>query len=97
MHQSDPSTPPEGADRARRRGILFRGSPTPPPYDVDVRSEALMASFQKVVNERLDEGLRALQQSAYRLMHEIASEVWRAADGDKDGAQSKILQALSRD
>jgi len=96
MHQSDPSTPPEGADRARRRGILFRGSPTPPPYDVDVRTEALIASFQKVMNERLDEGLRALQQSAYRLMHEIASEVWRAADGDKDGAQSKILQTLSR-
>jgi hypothetical protein len=56
-----------------------------------------MASVQKAVNERLDEGLHAMQQSAYRLMHEIAAEVWRAADGDKDAAQSKILQALSRD
>ncbi len=38
-----------------------------------------------------------MQHTANQLMHEIASEVWRTAGGDKDEAQGRLLEALSRD
>lgn len=57
-----------------------------------MQSEASLPS-----GDRLDEGLRAIQQAANQLMHEIAGEVWRAAGGDKDQTGSKILESLSRD
>jgi DNA anti-recombination protein RmuC len=56
-----------------------------------------MSAYQQMIQEQLEEGLRALQHTANTLMHEIASEVWRTAGGDKDEAQSKLLEALSRD
>jgi hypothetical protein len=63
----------------------------------DAAVDAEMASYQRVLENRLDQGLRAIHQSANALMHEIASEVWRAAGGDKDQVGSKILESLSRD
>jgi len=50
-----------------------------------------------MIQEQLDEGLRAIQQSANTLMHEIAAEVWRSAGGDKEAVGASILQELSRD
>ena len=52
---------------------------------------------QRALEDRLDEGLQAIQDTADKLMHEVASEVWRAAGGDKDQTGSKILESLSRD
>jgi len=92
MDQSNPSPPPEGTDRARYRGIFSRSAAT-----ADAAFEAEMASYQRVLEDRLEQGLRAIHQSANSLMHEIASEVWRAAGGDKDRVGSQILESLSRD
>ena len=92
MDQSNPFPPPEGTDRARHRGIFSRSAAT-----ADAAFEAEMASYQQVLEDRLEQGLAAINQSANALMHEIASEVWRAAGGDKDQVGSQILESLSRD
>ena len=79
MDQSNPSFPTESSDRARHPGIFSRTAAT-----ADAAFEAEMASYQQVLEDRLEKGLQAIHQSANALMHEIASEVWRAAGGDKD-------------
>jgi len=101
MHQPDPSYPPSGT----RRRSLFSGRGDAATSDAGRfgstvpadRTEAIMSAYQQMIQEQLEEGLRALQHTANTLMHEIASEVWRTAGGDKDEAQSKLLEALSRD
>ncbi|HEX7463786.1 MAG TPA: hypothetical protein VF382_02690, partial [Actinomycetota bacterium] len=57
----------------------------------------MVAAYQHIVEERLEEGLHAIQQTAYSLMHEIAGEVWRTAGGNKQDVQAKILENISRD
>jgi hypothetical protein len=52
---------------------------------------------EQALEARLDEGLRAIQDTANQLMHEVASEIWRAAGGDKDQTGSRILESISRD
>lgn len=54
-------------------------------------------AYQQALQVRLDEGLRAIQDTANQLMHEVAGEVWRAAGGDKDQTGSRILESISRD
>jgi hypothetical protein len=49
------------------------------------------------VERQLEEGLHRIQLTASSLMHEIASEVWRSAGGDKDDVRARILHELSRD
>ena len=61
------------------------------------RVEAVITASQEMIQEQLDEGLRAIQHTANTLMHEIAAEVWRGAGGDKDAVGSTILHELSRD
>jgi hypothetical protein len=92
MDESNPSLPPSPGDLARHRGMSSQTTAT-----TDAAFEAEMASYQRVLEDRLDQGLRAIHQSANALMHEIASEVWRAAGGDKDQVGSQILESLSRD
>ncbi|MGH2673217.1 MAG: hypothetical protein ACRDHC_09595 [Actinomycetota bacterium] len=59
--------------------------------------QQLMGAYQATIQRQLEEGLTEIRRTANSLMHEIASEVWRAAGGDKDEVRSKILQELSRD
>ena len=102
MQHRDPSPPP--GDRARRRS-LFGGRPetNPPPVTTGIsptaaeRTELAIRAYQEMIQEQLDEGLRAIQHSANALMHEIAGEVWRSTAGDKEEVASTILQELSRD
>ncbi len=102
MQHRDPSPPP--GDRARRRG-LFSGRTDPPPTPhstglspaASERAEVVITAYQEMIQEQLDEGLRAIQHTANSLMHEIAAEVWRGAGGDKEAVGSAILQELSRD
>jgi hypothetical protein len=99
MNEPVPSSPP-GDDRARRRG-LFSGRDQGTTQDVlddaGKRVEQLMSAYQATLQRQLEEGLGRIQVTASSLMHEIASEVWRTAGGDKDDARSKILLELSRD
>jgi hypothetical protein len=92
MDESNPSFPPEHGDPARHGSLSSRIAATPEPA-----AEAEMAFLQQVLEVRLEQGLRAIHQSANALMHEIASEVWRVAGGDKDQVGSRILESLSRD
>jgi len=103
MQQRDPSLPP--GDRARRRSLFGgRSEPLPPPAvtagltpSAAERAEAVMTAYQEMIQEQLEDGLRAIQHTANTLMHEIAAEVWRSAGGDKQDVAGTILQELSRD
>jgi hypothetical protein len=100
MHEPDPAIHREGT---RRRSLFSgKGDPTstsirPGHLSPADRTEAIMSAYQQMIQEQLEEGLRALQHTANQLMHEIAGEVWRTAGGDKDVVQGKLLEALSRD
>src|SRR5215510_6201075 len=100
--QRDPS--PSPGDRARRRSLFGgRAEPEPPSPiagltpSVAERAEVVITAYQDMIQEQLDEGLRAIQHTANTLMHEIAAEVWRSAEGDKEAVGATILQELSRD
>lgn len=90
----DPSLSPRGT---RRRGLFSGRSDVPPSPAPADRTQAVMAAYQDMIREQLEEGLRQLQHTANQLMHEIAAEVWRTAGGDKDEAQARLLAAISRD
>lgn len=102
MQQRDPSPPP--GDRARRFSLFgSRSEPTAPPATAGLppsaaeRAEAVVTAYQEMIQEQLDDGLRAIQMTANTLMHDIAAEVWRTAGGDKQEVADSILQQLSRD
>ncbi len=100
MQQPGSSYPPGGPGQAKRRGLFAgKGAEQPAIFGTpgDTRVEAMLASYQQAMMERIEEGLRAIQQTGITLMHEIAGEVWRTARGDKDGVQSSILEGLARD
>lgn len=69
----------------------------PLPRGVVEEVEAVMTVYHDMIREQLDEGLRELHHLANQLMHEIATEVWRTAGGDKREVQGKLIQSLSRD
>ena len=99
MPQSDRSPSP-GEDQAGRRGLFSsRGRAAPDAVTADDAAliQQLMGAYQATIQRQLEEGLTEIRRTANSLMHEIASEVWRAAGGDKDEIRSKILQELSRD
>ncbi len=96
----EPVPSPPGDDRARRRGLFAgreHGNPDDVLDDAARRVEQLMGSQQATIQRQLEEGMHRIQTTASSLMHEIASEVWRTAGGDKDDARSAILAELSRD
>ncbi len=100
MQQREPSPPP--AERGKRRSLFGSRPEAPtqppglPPSAAD-RAEAIIASYQAMIQEQLDDGLRSIQHAASTLMHDIAAEVWRSAGGDRDAVGASILQGLSRD
>ena len=55
-----------------------------------------MTAYHDMIRDQLDEELRELHHLANQLMHEIATEVWRTAGGDKREVQGKLIQSLSR-
>jgi DNA anti-recombination protein RmuC len=94
-HPDDPFSP---GDRARRRGLFSSGRPSPDVSpDPTEYVEEMMGVYQATIQRQLEEGLSAIRHTANTLMHEIASEVWRTAGGDKDEVRSRILHELSRD
>lgn len=83
--------PPEGPG-APRRGFFAR-RPDPTSHS----TYAAPNTLEGAVEERLDAGLRAIQEQAVALMREIASEMWRASGTDIGPEQDRILSFLSRD
>jgi hypothetical protein len=94
MHESGP-TGPSSQDRPDR------GTLPPvrlPEQGEEVGVEAFIAASQAAITARLEEGLRAINQSAARLMRQIAAEVWRAAGPDaRKNLQAGVIGGLARD
>lgn len=53
--------------------------------------------MERAVEERLEQGLRAIEEQAAALMREIATEMWRTSRGDTAEVQERIISFLSRD
>jgi len=84
--------PPEGSG-APRRGLFTRRPDAPetrPAY-------GSTRTLEQVLEQRLEEGLRAIEDEAASLMREIAQEMWRASGADVASEQDRILNFLSRD
>ena len=64
---------------------------TPPP------PHARTTALDLAIAERLDDGLRAIEEHAATLMREIATEMWRTSGADTSDEQERILSFISRD
>jgi hypothetical protein len=89
---TDTTYSPEGSG-APRRGLFARRPDTPEILPAAPPTGTLGAA----VDERLDEGLRAIEEHAATLMREIATEMWRASGADTASEQDRILSFISRD
>ena len=89
-----PAHPPEA--HGRTRGLFPRRSvPTAPPADTP--RETFRGSIELLLDERLDDGMRAIEEQAAALMREIASEMWRASGSGRPArAGADHLPALAR-
>ena len=94
MQETTPATPPEV--QGRTRGLFPRRSAIPVPHDPPPR-ETFRGSIELLLDERLEDGLRAIEEQAAALMREIASEMWRASAADARPEQERIISLLSRD
>lgn len=90
---TDTTYSPEGPG-GPRRGLFTRRPDAPevlpPPPQ---RTTAL----DLAIAERLDDGLRAIEEHAATLMREIATEMWRTSGADTADEQDRILSFISRD
>lgn len=94
MHETGPpgpsSQPPQGRSTLPPVRLPEQGE--------EVGVEALIAASQAAITQRLEEGLRAINQSAAKLMRQVAAEVWRAAGPDaRKNLQTGVIGALARD
>jgi hypothetical protein len=94
MQEPTPATPPEA--HGRTRGLFPRRSAPPVPPG-DTHRETFRGSIELLLDERLDDGMRAIEEQAAALMREIASEMWRASGADARPEQERIISLLSRD
>jgi uncharacterized protein YukE len=88
-----PSHRPDDAGIWRRRR---RPEPAPEPL-LTPTEHRLADTLQRVIDDRLDEGLRAIEDQAMALMREVATEIWRASARDVRPEQERIVSLLSRD
>src|SRR5918992_1444492 len=94
MHETGPpgpsSQPPQGGTTLPPVRLPEQGE--------EVGVEALVAASQAAITLRLEEGLRAINQSAAKLMRQVAAEVWRAAGPDaRKNLQTGVIGGLARD
>ncbi len=89
---TDTTYSPEGPG-GPRRGLFTRRPDAPETRPAPARTTAL----DLAIAERIDEGLRAIEEHAAALMREIATEMWRASGADTASEQERILTFISRD
>src|SRR5512132_524204 len=80
-----------------RRGFLPRREPVQAEPVITEPEARLAALLQRSVDDRLDEGIRAVEEQATGLMREVAGEVWRSSAKDVRPEQERIVSILSRD
>src|SRR2546427_994201 len=90
MEQSGSAFPPERSGGPRRGRFARRSDGSRATY-------VALDPLEQAVEERLDEGVRAIEEHATDLMREIAGEMWRASGADTGPEQTRILNFLSRD
>jgi hypothetical protein len=76
---------------------LFSRSPEPEPTVLSPEEEEIAKALTGVVDERIEEGLTALEEQAGLLMREVATELWRSSAKDVRPEQERIVSLLSRD
>jgi hypothetical protein len=82
---------------ARRRSPLFTRQPEPEPTVLSPEEEEIASALTNAVDERIEEGLQALEDQATLLMKEVATELWRSSAKDVRPEQERIISLLSRD
>ena len=90
------SARPAGAG-ARRRSPVFGRQPQPEPTVLSPVEEEIANALTNAVDERVEEGLQALEEQAALLMREVATELWRSSAKDVRPEQERIVSLLSRD
>jgi hypothetical protein len=88
---------PEDSGSPRRALFTRRPSDASSRPSGMTMQDRLADSLQRAIDERLEDGLRAIEEQATALMQEIATEVWRASSGDARPEQERIMSLLSRD
>jgi hypothetical protein len=88
---------PEGSGAPRRGLFTRRPDDDPRSPTGTLMQDRLADSLQRAVDDRLEDGLHAIETQATALMREIASEVWRASGADTRPEQERIVSLLSRD
>ncbi len=91
MDEYGPTASPQHAEASRG---LFR---RPDPHDDEPRMTAGEERIARTVDDRLADGMQAIEEQATALMKEIAGELWRAAGADTRPEQERIVSLLSRD
>ena len=82
---------------SRRRSPIFSRPAEPEPTVLSPVEEEIAKAMTDAVDERIEEGLQALEDQATLLMREVASELWRSSSKDVRPEQERIVSLLSRD
>ena len=82
---------------SRRRSPIFSRPAEPEPTVLSPVEEEIAKAMTNAVDERIEEGLQALEDQATLLMREVASELWRSSSKDVRPEQERIVSLLSRD
>jgi hypothetical protein len=95
MDEYGPTASPQHAGASRRllrRLEQYEDEPRMTPGEMRIA-----AAVERTVDERLADGLLAIEEQATALMREIAGEIWRSAGADARPEQERIVSLLSRD
>jgi hypothetical protein len=87
---------PRPDDRDFRRRFR-RADPVPAEPLLTPTEYRLADTLQRAVDDRLEEGLRTIEEQATTLMREVATEIWRSSSRDARPEQERIIGMLSRD
>ena len=95
MDEYGPTASPQHAGASRRllrRLEQYEDEPRMTPGEMRIA-----AAVERTVDERLADGLLAIEEQATALMREIAGEIWRSGGADARPEQERIVSLLSRD
>ena len=88
---------PEPDDGLLRRGLFTRREPSPAEPLMTAGEYRLADTMQRAIDERLELGVRTIEEQATALLREVATEVWRSSSRDVRPEQERIMTILARD
>jgi hypothetical protein len=96
MTYEGPTREPED-DGLFRRGLFARREPSPAEPQMTPTEYRLAETLTRTVDQRVDDGVRTLEEQATALLREVATEVWRTSAKDVRPEQERIMTLLARD